>query len=99
MAKGDGRPRSWLFVISLVSTLAFRSGLAQTPAPMLAPACVSAESRLLVEAPTSPGETGSALVSVDPVTSVRIPIPVDEPRRVIALDAPGLALVENAADR
>jgi len=99
MAKGDGRRQSWLFVISLVSTLAFRSGLVQTSAPMLAPACVSAESRLLVEAATAQGGSGSGLVSVDPATGVRIPILVDEPRRTVALDARGLVLVQDAAER
>lgn len=92
MAKADLPRSTALVLIALIVALTFPDGMAQTAAPILAPACVTSESRLLVDA-------RSELESVDPATDARITIPVAQPRSVIALEASGIVLVELAAGR
>ncbi len=88
----DSRLSRLLLVVSLLLVLPHSSALARTPTPHLAEACLRSESRILVE-------DRSGLVSVDPVTGARTRIPVAEPRRVVALHATDLVLVEDARDR
>jgi len=99
MARRDAKLLSRIAMVSLLPALFYPSAMAHQVAQIDSPSCMEAGSRLLVEAPKGPSDSGSALVSVDPATSERIAIPVMEPRQAIALYASGVALVENAGGR
>lgn len=61
------------------------------------PGCEAPGSRLLAEVPANASGTISSLFSIDPESSARRRLPIEQPRTVIPLPPPGAAVVGDAS--